>query len=166
VVSVVPNFNRALFQASQKAVRHSVRYDSDGFCRLSAAFLAGEAGAVRDLRYGAGVRAGVAYRDSKEKAFLVSGMILRPAFYRPMAHDAQRSGENSGWTRIGNGHRHVRRPSAGRDAHDYLRSAKSYAAAALIVVCGRNAGWHRRSAPSRNAFRCTWSSSRRTSRIT
>jgi 1,2-diacylglycerol 3-beta-galactosyltransferase len=88
VVSVVPNFNRALFQASQKA-RPGIPFVTilTDFADYPPHFWLEKqeqyAICGTERAYEQALRIGI----PKEKAFLVSGMILRPAFYRPMAHD-------------------------------------------------------------------------------
>ncbi len=89
VVSVIPNFNRALFQGlARRRSRHSARHHPHRPRRLPAAFLDGAAGPVHRLRLreGAANRRG-GWDTGRRRILAASGMILRPEFYREFTHD-------------------------------------------------------------------------------
>ena len=84
--------SRDVRKPREGSAAHAVRYDSDRFRRLSAAFLDGAAGAIFHLRDrksgGAGARD---WATTNAHVFRTSGMILRPRFYEPV--DVDRAAE-------------------------------------------------------------------------
>jgi 1,2-diacylglycerol 3-beta-galactosyltransferase len=141
VVSVVPNFNRALFQGAQRACRGApfvtiltdfADYPPHFWLEKQDQYVVCGTERAHQQALEIGI--------PKEKAFLVSGMILRPAFYRPIAHD--RAAER---TKLGldterptgivlfGGHAPDAMLTIVRDLQKVTRPLQ------LIVVCGRNA---------------------------
>ena len=148
VVSLVPNFNRAMFESLQeRAARGSVCDDPHRHRRLPAAFLDGEAGAVRDLRQrqsrGAGARAGLYGGPDFPRV----GMILRPTFYQPVTVDrtaerneaGARSGPSYGSGAVRRarleGDAGDRRAAFGHAAHFDLREELGACRSAACVAC-------------------------------
>jgi hypothetical protein len=84
VVSLVPNFNRAMYEAlAQGLPKRSVSDRPDGLRRLAAAFLDRAAtGAALDLRHARAVAQARAAGYEEKHIHATSGMIIRPDFYR------------------------------------------------------------------------------------
>lgn len=141
VVSLVPNFNRALFEGSQKA-RPGIPFVTilTDFADFPPHFwLESQDQFVicgTELAYRQALEAGI----RPDKTFLVSGMILRPAFYRDLGHvrtdERQRLGldpdKPTGIVLFG-GHGSDAMLRIVGDLQEVSRPLQ------LIVVCGRNA---------------------------
>ncbi|HYP05034.1 MAG TPA: galactosyldiacylglycerol synthase, partial [Bryobacteraceae bacterium] len=88
IVSVVPNFNRALFQASQKA-RPGLPYVEilTDFADYPPNFWLEKQDHYVICGTEKAYQQALDSGKSRQKTFLVSGMVLRPAFYTEFKHD-------------------------------------------------------------------------------
>jgi UDP-N-acetylglucosamine:LPS N-acetylglucosamine transferase len=140
VVSVVPNFNRALFQSVQAAnpstpfvtiltdfadyPPHFWLEDQDHFviCGTERAY-----------------QQALATGKRPEKTFLVSGMILRPAFYKPLNHDRAAERRKLG---LDPGKRTALMLFGGEGSNAMLKIARDLQESdldlQLIAMCGKN----------------------------
>jgi UDP-N-acetylglucosamine:LPS N-acetylglucosamine transferase len=141
IVSVVPNFNRALFQASQRA-RPGIPFVTilTDFADFPPHFWLEKqdqyAICGTERAYQQALEIGI----PRQKAFLVSGMILRPAFYRPFTHDRADERRKLGLDPekptaivLFGGHGSSVMLTIVKDLQEVTRPLQ------LIVVCGRNA---------------------------
>ena len=155
VVSLVPNFNRAMFEGLRGACRKRpyvtiltdfADYPPHFWMERQDQFLiCGTPKAVEQAR-------SLGYTD--DRVFATSGMILRPRFYEPVNVDrgaereASRAGSGAGlrdWY-----------CSAARDRKSMLDIADAVPDTQLILICGKNESW--RSSCARGNRRATHSS--------
>jgi 1,2-diacylglycerol 3-beta-galactosyltransferase len=153
VISVVPNFNRALFQASQKARPDTpfVTILTDFADYPPHFWLENQDHYVicgTEKAYGQALASG----KSREKTFLVSGMVLRPAFYTEFQHDRAEERRKIGLDPakptaliLFGGQGSSVMLNIVRDLQEVRRDLQ------LIAICGRNEGLAERirSIPSR-----------------
>jgi 1,2-diacylglycerol 3-beta-galactosyltransferase len=153
VISVVPNFNRALFQASQKARPGTpfVTILTDFADYPPHFWLENQDHYVicgTEKAYGQALASG----KSREKTFLVSGMVLRPAFYTEFQHDPAEERRKIGLDPakptaliLFGGQGSSVMLNIVRDLQEVRRDLQ------LIAICGRNEGLAERirSIPSR-----------------
>jgi UDP-N-acetylglucosamine:LPS N-acetylglucosamine transferase len=141
IVSVVPNFNRALFEASQKAcpgipfvtiLTDFADYPPHFWLEKQDQYVI----CGTERAYEQALEIGI----PREKAFLVSGMILRPAFYKPLVHDRAVERRKVGLDPekptgilLFGGHGSNLMLTIVKDLQEVTRPLQ------LIVVCGRNA---------------------------
>ncbi len=93
VVSLIPNFNRALRESLPDSAARDHPHRPG---RLSAAFLDRTSGTIFHLRNSQSRGAGAGHSATRTDAcFQTSGMILRPKFYEPVTIDREEGRDSS-----------------------------------------------------------------------